>query len=84
MNLLKQWFDRDKQNLQLFGSLILLIPIIWWLVLGWSPGYLIDQHDNLQTGYVYQQQLSRASGRLDKTSVLAADYGRSKGTRCYR
>ena len=33
MNLLKQWFDRDKQNLQLFGSLILLIPIIWWLVL---------------------------------------------------
>lgn len=68
MNLLKQWFDRDKQNLQLFGSLILLIPIIWWLVLGWSPGYLIDQHDNLQTGYVYQQQLSRASG--DWTKLL--------------
>lgn len=68
MNLLKQWFDRDKQNLQLFGSLILFIPIIWWLVLGWSPGYLIDQQDNLQTGYVYQQQLSRASG--DWTKVL--------------
>jgi len=68
MNLLKQWFDRDKQNLQLFGSLILFIPIIWWLVPGWSPGYLIDQHDNLQTGYVYQQQLTRASG--DWTKLL--------------
>ncbi|MEE9508213.1 MAG: hypothetical protein V3V44_02905 [Anaerolineales bacterium] len=68
MNLLKQWFDRDKQNLQLFGSLILFIPLIWWLVPGWSPGYLIDQHDNLQTGYVYQQQLSRASG--DWTKLL--------------
>jgi len=68
MNLLKQWFDRDKQNLQLFGSLILFIPLIWWLVPGWSPGYLIDQHDNLQTGYVYQQQLSRAFG--DWTKLL--------------
>jgi len=68
MNLFKQWLDRDKQNLQLFGSLILFIPIIWWLVPGWSPGYLIDQHDNLQTGYIYQQQLSRASG--DWTKLL--------------
>jgi hypothetical protein len=68
MNLLKEWFDRDKQNLQLFGSLILFIPIIWWLVPGWSPGYLIDQHDNLQTGYIYQQQLSRAFG--DWTKLL--------------
>ena len=62
MNLIKQSVLRDLQSWQLLISLITLIPIIWWLALGWSPSYLIDQHDNLQMGYVYLLQLERAAG----------------------
>ena len=53
---------REMHNAQLLGLLALLVPIIWWLLLGWSPGELIDQHDNLTTGYVYKQQFIAVGG----------------------
>ena len=66
MKLIKQSVLRDLQSWQLLISLITLIPIIWWLVLGWTPSHLIDQHDNLHQGYVYLQQLERAAGDWTK------------------
>ncbi len=52
----------EGRNLFLLLSLVVLIPMVWWLLLGWRPPFLIDQHDNLQMGYVYLQQFARVGG----------------------
>ncbi len=59
---LKRLLTQEKQSLQLIVLLTLLVPLIWWLFFSWSPGELIDQHDNLMTGYVYKQQFIEVQG----------------------
>ncbi|MBT3625323.1 MAG: hypothetical protein HN526_14605, partial [Gammaproteobacteria bacterium] len=52
-------FKREQDNLFLFFALLMLVPFVWWFLLGWSPGLLIDQHDNLYSGIVYKQQFMK-------------------------
>jgi protein O-mannosyl-transferase len=58
----------ETQNQALILALMVLVPGIWWLFLGWSPADLLSQHDTLYMGYVYQRELIRGHG--DWTSIL--------------
>jgi hypothetical protein len=62
-------FRRDEyQNLIILMGLIVLVPAVWSIFLGWRPGLLIPQSDHLQLGLIYQRELIRADG--DWTSLL--------------
>ncbi|MDA0978559.1 MAG: hypothetical protein O3B72_08375, partial [Proteobacteria bacterium] len=55
--------SRESAHLALLGALAVLVPAIWLLLLHWSPGKLIDQGDNLASGYIYLKQLMEADGQ---------------------
>lgn len=52
-------FRKEQDNLLLLTALLVLVPLVWWLLLGWSPGLLIDQRDNLYSGLIYKQQFMK-------------------------
>ena len=58
-NYLSDLFRREQDNLFLLAALLMLVPFVWWFLLGWSPGLLIDQHDNLYSGIIYKQQFMK-------------------------
>ena len=66
LDLKEQVVGREKQNIQLLAILCLLIPIIWMVFLDWSFDELIDQHDNLATGYIYKKQFIEVDGDWEK------------------
>ena len=54
--------SNNRQQIILLFSLLLLIPFIWFSVLGWLPGKLIPQQDYLELGLIYQREFSRVMG----------------------
>ena len=53
---------QESPALVLLISLTLIVPLIWWLLLGWRTSYLLSQQDNLQLIYPFLRDLIRAGG----------------------
>ena len=62
MNLNTSIPAHESRHLVLLGSLLLAVPLVWLLLLGWHPSELIPQQDHAQLGIIYMRELSRAAG----------------------
>ncbi|MCZ6502732.1 MAG: hypothetical protein O6945_09490 [Gammaproteobacteria bacterium] len=52
----------ERQGSLLLFGLLIMVPLTWWALIGWRPPYLLDQHDNLQMGYIYFRDLIDKGG----------------------